>query len=183
MERVSARLDEEDAQVGVLAQQAVDEVLVAAPHAVPGLEGDDDEAPSVSGLGTRCGRAGHEGVPVDLVRGACLLGDRQGATLALAQRGAVGVEGGGVFHQPHEVVCRGFVVARGEESRDGDAAHALEVTARRCGHDGQTGGHRLDDGQADALDRARREEYRSGGHEVLDVVTVSEELGGVRDAQ
>ena len=183
MERVSARLDEEDAQVGVLAQQAVDEVLVAAPHAVPGLEGDDDEAPSVSGLGTRCGRAGHEGVPVDLVRGACLLGDRQGATLALAQHGAVGVQGGGVFHQPHEVVCRGFVVARREESRDGDAAHALEVTARRCGHDGQTGGHRLDDGQADALDRARREEYRSGGHEVLDVVTVSEELGGVRDAQ
>ncbi len=46
VDRVGRRLDEEDPQVGIVAQQPRDEVLVPAPHAVPGLEGSDDEVPA-----------------------------------------------------------------------------------------------------------------------------------------
>jgi hypothetical protein len=39
MEGVGGRFDEEHAEPGVRPEQAGDEVLVAAPHAVPFLEG------------------------------------------------------------------------------------------------------------------------------------------------
>jgi hypothetical protein len=43
VEGIHGRLDEEDAEVGVRAQESVDQVLVATPHCVPRLEGEHDE--------------------------------------------------------------------------------------------------------------------------------------------
>ncbi|WP_175985677.1 hypothetical protein [Microbacterium tenebrionis] len=43
VERIGRRLDEENPQVRIRAQEAVDQVLVASPHVVPRLERDHDE--------------------------------------------------------------------------------------------------------------------------------------------
>jgi hypothetical protein len=43
MEGVGRRLDEEDAEAGIVAEQPRDEVLVPTPDAVPRLQGQDDE--------------------------------------------------------------------------------------------------------------------------------------------
>jgi hypothetical protein len=46
MKGVGGRLDEEDSEAGIVAQQPRDEVLVPAPDPVPRLEGRDDEVPA-----------------------------------------------------------------------------------------------------------------------------------------
>jgi hypothetical protein len=43
VQRVDGGLDEEDPELGVRAEESVDEVLVATPDLVPGLEGQHDD--------------------------------------------------------------------------------------------------------------------------------------------